>query len=114
LEELGKLGDPDQDNISFCIIKLNDASVREKGLRKASSGTVSRPRRVVSAPTLVLTPTPVAEPDPAVAPVVELVAPDATADAPAAEVTPPDPDADALQLEELAEAVAEEPAPTLH
>jgi len=49
LEELDKLADPDQDNISFCIIKLNDASVREKGLRiPRASLAVQRPRRLTA------------------------------------------------------------------
>jgi len=49
LEELGKLADPDQDNISFCIIKLNDASVREKGQAQARSTATPRPKPAPSA-----------------------------------------------------------------
>lgn len=49
LDELEKLDDPDQDNISFCIIKLNDASVREKGLRiPRPSLAVQRPKRLTT------------------------------------------------------------------
>ena len=58
LEEIGKLADPDQDNISFCIIKLNDASVRPKGLRvPRPSFAVQRPKRLTSvAPQPMLVP----------------------------------------------------------
>ena len=45
LEEIGKLADPDQDNISFCIIKLNDASVRPKKAEKPQTVAPSRPKR---------------------------------------------------------------------
>ncbi|RYE55194.1 MAG: serine/threonine-protein phosphatase, partial [Rhizobiaceae bacterium] len=49
LLELGKLDDPDQDNISFTIIKVNDASVRAKEDRpRGPSATVSRPRRLTT------------------------------------------------------------------
>ena len=45
LEELAKLGDPDQDNISFTVIKVNDASVRPKRNQpKRESMAVARPR----------------------------------------------------------------------
>ena len=57
LEELAKLGDPDQDNISFTVIKVNDASVRPKQNRPPrQSLAVTRPRgltMVVSEPTLL-------------------------------------------------------------
>ena len=58
LEEIGKLADPDQDNISFCIIKVNDASVRPKGLRQPRpSFAVQRPKRLTSvAPQPMLVP----------------------------------------------------------
>jgi PPM family protein phosphatase len=45
LDEIYKLDDPDQDNISFTIIKVNDASVRPKVERPAqTSVAVARPR----------------------------------------------------------------------
>jgi len=57
LDELHKLGDPDQDNISFTVIKVNDASVRPKqGLPRRQSPAVARPRgltTVVAEPVLV-------------------------------------------------------------
>ncbi len=57
LEEIHKLDDPDQDNVSFCVIKVNDTSVRPKAARTARrSMAVSRPRRlttVVSEPVVV-------------------------------------------------------------
>jgi len=65
LEELARLDDPDQDNISFTVIKVNDASVRpqhDRAERQALAVT-TRPRRVttvVAEPVLV--PLPVAEP----------------------------------------------------
>lgn len=64
LEELGRLNDPDQDNISFTVIKVNDASVRplqDRAEREAFAVT-TRPRRpttVVAEP--VLLPLPLAE-----------------------------------------------------
>ena len=49
LEELSKLGDPDQDNISFTVIKVNDASVRPKEERpRGPSMSVARPRRLTT------------------------------------------------------------------
>ena len=49
LEELGKLGDPDQDNISFTVIKVNDASVRTKQAKPQRHTTaVTRPKRLTS------------------------------------------------------------------
>ena len=49
LEELARLNDPDQDNISFTLIKVNDASVRPKQQRTSSpSATVARPRRLTT------------------------------------------------------------------
>ena len=49
LEELQKLDDPDQDNISFTIIKVNDASVRPKEDKPARrSVAVTRPRRMTT------------------------------------------------------------------
>jgi serine/threonine protein phosphatase PrpC len=45
LTEIHRLDDPDQDNISFTIIKVNDASVRPKPSRPANgSVAVARPR----------------------------------------------------------------------
>ncbi len=64
LEELMRLDDPDQDNISFTVIKVNDASVRpqnDRPVREAMAVT-TRPSRlttVVADPVLV--PLPVAE-----------------------------------------------------
>jgi hypothetical protein len=49
LEELQKLDDPDQDNISFTVIKLNDASVRPKEIRPPrASVAVARPKRLTT------------------------------------------------------------------
>ncbi len=60
LEEVHKLDDPDQDNISFTIIKVNDASVRAKPAREGgTSVAVARPRgltKVVSEPDLIAVP----------------------------------------------------------
>lgn len=65
LDEIYKLNDPDQDNISFTIIKVNDASVRPKAeqLPKASVA-VTRPRGLTTV---------VAEPD--LLPIPEIDAP---------------------------------------
>lgn len=77
LEELVKLDDPDQDNISFTVIKVNDASVRLKEARPSGpSAAVARPRRLTTvapdhlavpvkrppapAPVVAVTPLPVA------------------------------------------------------
>jgi serine/threonine protein phosphatase PrpC len=52
LEELQKLDDPDQDNISFTVIKLNDASVRPKEIRPPRpSMAVARPKRLTTVAT---------------------------------------------------------------
>jgi hypothetical protein len=72
LEELQKLDDPDQDNISFTIIKVNDASVRPKENRvPRPSMAIARPKRlttVVTEPLLLpLQPIP-GEPEPTVTP----------------------------------------------
>jgi PPM family protein phosphatase len=49
LEELHRLNDPDQDNISFTIIKVNDASVREKAdVARGPSMAVARPRKLTT------------------------------------------------------------------
>ena len=49
LEELARLDDPDQDNISFTVIKVNDASVRAKPERPSGpSAVVARPRRLTT------------------------------------------------------------------
>jgi hypothetical protein len=49
LEELQKLDDPDQDNISFTIIKVNDASVRAKETRAPRpSVAIARPKRLTT------------------------------------------------------------------
>jgi len=70
LDEIYKLDDPDQDNISFTIIKVNDASVRPKIARAPqASVAVTRPRgltTVAAAPDLL--PIPPVEEAPAVAP----------------------------------------------
>jgi PPM family protein phosphatase len=81
LDEIYKLNDPDQDNISFTIIKVNDASVRPKAehLPKASVA-VTRPRgltTVVAEPDLLPIPeldAPVSQPVPGPAPQPEEVA----------------------------------------
>jgi hypothetical protein len=69
LEELNRLDDPDQDNISFTIIKVNDASTRPKDLRPPRPAmTVTRPKRltmVVAEPMLLPVQTPPALPEPA-------------------------------------------------
>lgn len=58
LDELGRLGDPDQDNISFAVIKVNDASVRPKEER-SDVATVTRPKRMTSfAPSPMVVPSP--------------------------------------------------------
>ena len=68
LEEIYKLDDPDQDNISFTIIKVNDASVRAKGDRDAkTSVAVARPRgltKVVSEAEVIPIPVPDSSPAP--------------------------------------------------
>jgi serine/threonine protein phosphatase PrpC len=74
LEELGRLDDPDQDNISFTVIKVNDASVRPRQERPSGPSTaVARPRRLTTvAPehlaVPVHKPTPAPRPAPAVVP----------------------------------------------
>jgi PPM family protein phosphatase len=47
LDELHRLADPDQDNISFTVIKVNDASVRPKeDTARGPSMAVARPRKL--------------------------------------------------------------------
>jgi len=60
LDELVRLDDPDQDNISFTVIKVNDASVRPKEERpRGPSMAVARPRRLTTvAPEHVVLPAP--------------------------------------------------------
>jgi serine/threonine protein phosphatase PrpC len=60
LGELIRLDDPDQDNISFTVIKVNDASVRPKEERpRGPSMAVARPRRLTTvAPDHVVLPIP--------------------------------------------------------
>jgi serine/threonine protein phosphatase PrpC len=57
LQEIHRLNDPDQDNISFTIIKVNDASVRPKQERAPRpSLAIARPRgltKVVAEPELL-------------------------------------------------------------
>jgi len=93
LEELIRLDDPDQDNISFTIIKVNDASTRARELRPPRPAmTVTRPRRlttVVSEPMLL----PIQTPPPA--PVEQ---PDKVAEDP-----PKPPEAAEAAVEELSE-----------
>ncbi|MGL6211827.1 MAG: PP2C family protein-serine/threonine phosphatase [Paracoccaceae bacterium] len=49
LEEIGRLNDPDQDNISFCVIKINDASVATKRpLGSRYPVAIDRPRRLTT------------------------------------------------------------------
>lgn len=49
LDELARLDDPDQDNISFTLIKVNDASVRAAEDRpRGPSTAVARPRRLTT------------------------------------------------------------------
>ena len=66
LEELHRLDDPDQDNISFTVIKVNDASVRPKQPRPPRQTlAVTRPRgltTMVSEPVLVPVPGPQDQP----------------------------------------------------
>ena len=65
LDELHRLDDPDQDNISFTVIKVNDASVRPQRDRPVRNGlaVTTRPRRVTTvAPEPVLVPLPGMEP----------------------------------------------------
>ena len=50
LEELNRLDDPDQDNISFTVIKVNDATARPKDLTPPKTQTApTRPKRITSA-----------------------------------------------------------------
>jgi serine/threonine protein phosphatase PrpC len=55
LDEIKRLNDPDQDNVSFCVIKVNDVSTVPKSERSGrTSAAVSRPRSLT---TVVLDPT---------------------------------------------------------
>jgi serine/threonine protein phosphatase PrpC len=60
LDELHRLADPDQDNISFTVIKVNDASVRPRQSRpERQAPAVTRPRgltMVVQEPMIVSLP----------------------------------------------------------
>lgn len=70
LEELVHLNDPDQDNISFSVIKINNASVRTKEHHPSSSKAILRPRRLTTvAPENVMVPVrkPAPLPEPQVA-----------------------------------------------
>jgi PPM family protein phosphatase len=62
LEELNRLDDPDQDNISFTVIKVNDASARARQSRPArQSPALARPRgltMVVTEPDILILPIP--------------------------------------------------------
>ena len=66
LGELIRLDDPDQDNISFTVIKVNDASVRVREERpRGPSMAVVRPRRLTTvAPEHVVLPIPKPAPMP--------------------------------------------------
>jgi hypothetical protein len=72
LEELVKLDDPDQDNISFTVIKVNDATSRPKTITlPRPTMAVARPKRmttVIQDPGLVPLPQAVPAPQPAVLP----------------------------------------------
>ncbi len=49
LDEIRKLDDPDQDNVSFCVIKVNDASASARTDRvKRVSKAISRPRSLTT------------------------------------------------------------------
>jgi PPM family protein phosphatase len=97
LEELIRLDDPDQDNISFTVIKVNDASVREKEDRPSlQSKAVTRPRRLTTlAHEALLIPSkkhsPPQEPEPSIAkaqrPVVQH-APESNRDRPVEDLSP--------------------------
>ncbi|MDP3196866.1 protein phosphatase 2C domain-containing protein [Tabrizicola sp.] len=96
LEELVRLDDPDQDNISFTVIKVNDASVRPQHDRpeREALAVTTRPRRlttVVAEPVLV--PLPVAEPP-------HRPAPEAIVDG-ATEPTPTEADPESLEARPL-------------
>ena len=100
LEELARLGDPDQDNISFTVIKVNDASVRPKQNRPPRQSLApARPRGLttVAQPLLVLRPETEDQP-----------APDHEAAA-AGKATLPEPDAEDRSALEAALAAVEEP-----
>jgi PPM family protein phosphatase len=64
LDELHRLNDPDQDNISFTVIKVNDASARAKEEGgHGPSMAVARPRKLTTvAPEHVVLPIPKAAP----------------------------------------------------
>jgi PPM family protein phosphatase len=71
LQELNRLDDPDQDNISFTIIKINDASVRSKEHRPPRhSVVITRPRRLTTVAPEMLKP-PVQKAPPPAAPLPE-------------------------------------------
>jgi serine/threonine protein phosphatase PrpC len=110
LTEIHRLDDPDQDNISFTIIKVNDASVRPKADRPPeTSVAVARPRGLT---TVAAAPDLVPEPPAAEAPVEEPAEVAATVAQPMAEVVAietvqvePVPEADADAAEEAAQVV---------
>jgi PPM family protein phosphatase len=89
LDEIKRLDDPDQDNVSFCIIKVNDASATPQRERPSRpSVAVNRPRMttVVADPNVVAIHPGKAAPGsapvaPSSAPVAPAVAPAAAADA---------------------------------
>jgi PPM family protein phosphatase len=92
LEELNRLADPDQDNISFTVIKVNDASIRPKQGRPPRNGqaVTTRPRGL----TMVVT-------DPVILPLPGVEIP-----------SQPKPEADAAALPEAGDDAAT-PAPEM-
>lgn len=79
LEELVRVNDPDQDNISFTVIKVNDASVRPKHALPSRTGlaVTTRPRGLTKlVPEPVLVPLPAMEPLTLTTPEPEVVPPE--------------------------------------
>lgn len=89
LEELNRLADPDQDNISFTVIKVNDASVRPKHNRPRRD-PVARPRGLT-----MVVPEPVLVPLPGIDD-LPVAKPEEVAAEPVAEASDPDPEAKEL------------------
>ncbi len=99
LEELHRLADPDQDNISFTVIKVNNASVRPRHSRPSrQADAVARPRGLTMvAPEPVIVPLPGIEELPIAKP-EEIAASAPVAEAPAPDTLPVD-----AELETVAE-----------
>jgi hypothetical protein len=93
LDELARLDDPDQDNISFTVIKVNDASVRPKRDRAPrQSPAIARPRGL----TMVVTePTLLPQPESGVLPEPEIEVPVTMAELPLADLSEREPAAPA-------------------